>query len=238
MTSSRLALAGGPVLAEGLKPRLWPILSEEAKLAVRRVLDRGILSGASSPESRAFEEEFAEYVGARYCLLTHCGTSALELALVGAGVQAGDEVIVPAYSFVATAVAVLRVGAVPMFADVLPGSGNIDPKCVEAQITPRTKAIMPVHVHGCPSDLAELAAIAEKHQLVIVEDAAQAHGATYQGKAVGALFAGGGFSLQGSKNLSAGEGVLPIELHADRLDHAHLPAHGLHPATIGRYVDR
>ncbi len=185
---------------------LWPIVCDESRRAVLRVLDRGVLSGPFAPESMAFQEEFAEYVGAKYALLTHSGTSALVLALAAAGIGPGDEVLVPSYTFVATPMAVLSCGARPVFADVDPKTGLIDPREVERWASPRTKAIMPVHVHGCPADMAELSALAARLGAVVVEDAAQAHGATYRGQTVGALAAGGAFSLQSSKNLGCGEG--------------------------------
>lgn len=210
-----LALLGGkPALAKD-SHRLWPIVTDDERRAVARVLDRGILSGPFAPESMALEEEFARFVGARHCILTHCGTSALLVALAGAGVRAGDEVIVPAYSFVATPLSVAQLGAVPVFADIDEATGCIDPIAAEAAITERTRAIMPVHTHGCAADMESLLDIARRRGLVVVEDAAQAHGATCGGKPVGALGASGGFSLQSSKNLGAGEGGLMVTNDAD-----------------------
>jgi dTDP-4-amino-4,6-dideoxygalactose transaminase len=206
--SSNLALFGAtPVLSRD-KHVVWPVVGDEERRAVARVLDRGILSGPFAPESVALEQEFARHVGAKHCLLTHCGTSALVVALAAAGVRAGDEVIVPAYSFVATPLAVVQVGAVPVFADVDVETGCIDPAAVEAAVTPRTRAIMPVHMHGGAADLGALLEVARRHDLLVVEDAAQAHGATFDGRPVGAIGAAGGFSMQSSKNLSAGEGGL------------------------------
>jgi dTDP-4-amino-4,6-dideoxygalactose transaminase len=202
------ALFGGtPVLSKEAH-RVWPIVGEDERRAVARVLDRGILSGPFAPESMALEEEFARFVGARHCLLTHCGTSALVIALAGAGVRAGDEVIVPAYSFVATPLAVLQVGAVPVFVDVDAATGCIDPSAIEAAVTPRTRAVMPVHMHGCAADMGAIHEIAVRRALAVVEDAAQAHGARCGGRPVGAIGWAGGFSLQSSKNLAAGEGGL------------------------------
>ncbi len=203
-----LALFGGAPVLSPDSHRLWPVVEEEERRAVMRVLDRGVLSGPFAPESMALEKEFALFVGAKHCLLTHCGTSALLVALAAAGVKAGDEVIVPAYSFVATPLAVVQAGAVPVFADVDEETGCIDAASAEAAVTPRTRAIMPVHMHGLAADMNALLAVARRHDLVVVEDAAQAHGATFQGKPVGALGAAGGFSLQSSKNLAAGEGGL------------------------------
>ena len=203
-----LALLGGtPVLSKEAH-RVWPIVGEDERRAVARVLDRGILSGPFAPEGLAFQGEFAEWVGAKHCLLTHSGTSALVVALAAAGVRAGDEVIVPAYSFVATPLSVVQVGAIPVFADVDVATGCLDPAATAAAVTSRTRAIMPVHMHGCAADMTALLDVARRHDLVIVEDAAQAHGAKVGDRFVGAIGAAGGFSLQSSKNLSAGEGGL------------------------------
>jgi dTDP-4-amino-4,6-dideoxygalactose transaminase len=203
-----LALFGAAPVVPKDTHRLWPIVEDEERAAVMRVLDRGILSGPFAPESMALEEEFARFVGAKHCLLTHCGTSALLVALAAAGVKAGDEVIVPSYSFVATPLAAVHVGAVPVFADVDVETGCIDPAAIEAAVTPRTRAIMPVHMHGGAADMKRILEVARRHGLVVVEDAAQAHGATVDGKPVGAIGAAGGFSMQSSKNLAAGEGGL------------------------------
>ncbi len=155
---------------------MWPIVGDDERRAVTRVLDRGILSGPFAPESRALEEEFAAFVGAKHCLLTHCGTSALVIALAGAGVRAGDEVIVPAYSFVATPLSVVQAGAVPVFADVDGATGCLDPSALEAAITERTRVVMPVHMHGCAADMTAIGEVARRRGLVVVEDAAHAHG--------------------------------------------------------------
>jgi dTDP-4-amino-4,6-dideoxygalactose transaminase len=206
MTEDRIALLGGSPSVDRSAHRRWPEVTEDERRAVGRVLDRGLLSGATAPESVAFEEEFARFVGAKHAVLTHCGTSALHLAVATLGIGAGDHVIVPAYSFVATPLAVLHAGAIPLFADVDLTTGMMDPASVEAAMTSRTRAMMPVHVHGCPADLDALGALAAKRGIALVEDAAQAHGATYKGRPVGAIGQSGAFSLQSSKNLSAGEG--------------------------------
>jgi dTDP-4-amino-4,6-dideoxygalactose transaminase len=206
MKGTRIALFGGQPTLSRDAHRSWPIVTDDDRRAVMRVLDRGVFSGPAAPEAIAFEEEFRERVQARHAVLTHSGTSALVLALSAAGVRAGDHVVVPAYSFVATALAVLHAGAIPIFADVNEETGLLDPDDAARAITSRTRAIMPVHVHGCPADLAPLRLLADRHRAALVEDAAQAHGATYEGAAVGALGATGAFSLQSSKNLPAGEG--------------------------------
>ncbi|MGD0676119.1 MAG: DegT/DnrJ/EryC1/StrS family aminotransferase [Polyangiaceae bacterium] len=215
-----LALFGATPTLSRDSHRLWPIVAEEERRAVARVLDRGILSGPFAPEATAFQEEFAQFVGAKHALLTHCGTSALSVSLAAAGVRAGDEVVVPAYSFVASPLAVLSIGAVPVFVDVDLATGCIDPALIEPAITQRTRAIMPVHMHGCASDMGAIAELARRYDLLVVEDAAQAHGAQYGGRPVGAIGAAGGFSLQSSKNLSAGEGGIVVTNDASLADEA------------------
>jgi dTDP-4-amino-4,6-dideoxygalactose transaminase len=205
MASSLALFGGAPVVAPGAHRR-WPQVSDEDRRAVAGVLDRAIFSGMYAPESAALEREFASFVGAASAQLTPSGTSALQVALAAASIGEGHEVIVPAYSFVATPLSVLHQGAIPIFVDVDPDHGNLDTGAIEAAITARTRAIMPVHVHGCPCDLDEVLAIARRRDLLVIEDAAQAHGATYKGRPVGAIGAAGGFSLQSSKNLPGGEG--------------------------------
>lgn len=206
--AGELALFGGPPVLRREAHRTWPIVGEDERQAALRVLDRGILSGPFGPEVTELQREFARYVGAKHCLVTSSGTSALIIALAGVGVGAGDEVIVPAYSFVATPLAVLQLGAIPVFADVDEATGCVDPAAVEAAITTRTRAVMPVHIHGCAAAMDSLGDIARRRGLKLVEDAAQAHGAQFDGRPVGAIGAAGGFSLQSSKNLPAGEGGL------------------------------
>jgi dTDP-4-amino-4,6-dideoxygalactose transaminase len=191
-----------------VKPQRWPILTGEDHAALARVFDRGVLSGAEAPEMRALEAEFAAAVGARFCLATNSGTSALHVALAAAGVGPGDEVIVPALSFIATAQAVLHVGATPVFADVDRATYNLDLSDAARRLTPRTRAIVPVHLHGLPADMDGVAELAQQAGLTVIEDAAQAHGALYKGRAVGTLGAMGAFSLNSTKNLPAGEGGL------------------------------
>ena len=203
-----LAVNGGSrVVPEGLT-RLWPPIGEAERSAVLRVLDSGILSGSHAPEVRALEREFAQYTGAAYCLSGNSGTAALHMAVAAAGIGPGDEVITSAFTFLASALAVLHHNAVPIFADIDPVTFNVSPAEIERKITPRTRALMPVHIHGLPADMDEILKIARKHKLVVIEDAAQAHGATYKGKKTGTIGDMGGFSIQSSKNLSAGEGGL------------------------------
>jgi perosamine synthetase len=203
-----LALGGGrPVVAAGQHVR-WPVIRSEDRAAVLAVLDRGVLSGPFAPEVRSLEASFAAFIGARHCLATNSGTAALHIALAAAGVGPGDEVITSAYSFVATAMAVLHQSAIPVFVDIEPGSCGIDPRLIEAAITPRTRAIVPVHIHGTPCDIEPIREIAKRRGLTLIEDAAQAHGAESGGKKVGSFGAMGCFSTQSSKSLSCGEGGL------------------------------
>jgi dTDP-4-amino-4,6-dideoxygalactose transaminase len=188
--------------------RRWPILDASDRAAIARVLERGVLSGAGAPEMKALEAEFAEWLGAGRCLATNSGTSALHIALAAAGIGRGDEVIVPALSFIATAQAVLHQGATPVFADVDPVSFNIDVADAARRVSPRTRAIVPVHLHGVPADMDEVNALARAHRLTVIEDAAQAHGARYHDRPVGTLAPMAAFSLNSTKNLPAGEGGL------------------------------
>jgi perosamine synthetase len=215
--ATALAMSGGAAAVPDGAHRRWPEITEEDRAAIARTLDSGELWGPNAPEVTALQEEWARYVGAEFCLMTNSGTAALHCGLAAAGVEPGDEVIVPAFSFVATAMAVLHQGAVPVFCDIDPGIHTIDPRRIEALIGPRTRAIVPVHVHGLPADMDEVNAIARRHGLAVVEDAAQAHGATYRGARTGTLGDSAAFSLNGSKNLSAGEGGLFVTNSGDAL---------------------
>jgi dTDP-4-amino-4,6-dideoxygalactose transaminase len=209
-SSAVLAMAGGePAVPPGSQVR-WPQITERDREAVNRVLDRGILFGPTAPEVTRLQEEWSDYIGTRHCLLVNSGTAALHCALVGAGVGSGDEVIVPAFSFVATAMAVVQAGAVPVFADIDARLHTIDTRLVAERISDRTAAVIPVHVHGLPADMDELRTLCRRRQIALVEDACQAHGALYRGVRVGSLADGAGFSLNGSKHLPAGEGGLYV----------------------------
>ncbi|MES2503871.1 MAG: DegT/DnrJ/EryC1/StrS family aminotransferase [Myxococcota bacterium] len=195
-------------MAESLKHQSWPVITDADKQAVLDVLERGILSGPLAPEVTSLEREFAAYLGVKYCLSANSGTAALHMGLEAIGIGPGDEVIVPAFTFVASAMAVLQQGATPVFVDIELGSLGLDPACVKRAITPKTRAIMPVHMHGMPCDIDAIFAIARQHDLMVIEDACQAHGATYHGQKVGSFGKVAAFSLQSSKNLAAGEGGL------------------------------
>ena len=194
---------------EGLKRR-WPDIRPEDRAAVAAVLERGILGGVGAPEMTALEAEWAAFVGRDACLLFNSGTAAIHSALYAIGIEPGDEVITTAYTFAGTWQPILQQGAVPVFVDIDPRTFDLDPRRVEAAITPRTKAIIAVHIGGLPADLDELIAIADRHGLYLVEDACQAHGATYHGRQVGSFGIVGCYSLNSSKILSGGEGGLLV----------------------------
>ena len=158
-------------------------------------------------EVAAFEKEFAAYCEAKHCVALNSGTSALHLALLAAGIGAGDEVITSPNTFIATAEAIAYTGAKTIFADVDPRTGNLDPRAVEARLSPRTKAILPIHLYGRPSDMDAFREIARSRRLALIEDACQAHGARYRGRRAGTLGDSAAFSFYPSKNLGAyGEG--------------------------------
>ncbi|HEY8563197.1 MAG TPA: DegT/DnrJ/EryC1/StrS family aminotransferase [Pyrinomonadaceae bacterium] len=178
-------------------------------LSLKREFDEAILKVVSETAfiggkyAKAFEEAFAGYLGANHCVAVANGTDALEIGLKAIGVQAGDEVLVPANTFFATAEAVGNVGATPVFIDIEPRFYNIDPAKIEEKITPRTKAIVPVHLYGLPAEIGEIMRIARERNLKVLEDCAQAHGATYKGKTVGTFGDVATFSFYPSKNLGA-----------------------------------
>jgi dTDP-3-amino-3,4,6-trideoxy-alpha-D-glucose transaminase len=178
-----------------------PELEAELQAALARVLaSRHYLLG---PELEAFEEEFAAHCGTRHCVGVASGLSAIELALRAAGIGPGDEAIVPAYTWVATWLGVTRAGASPVAVDALEDTYNIDPEAIAAAITPRTAAIVPVHLRGEPADMEAIGEVARAHELLVVEDAAQAHGARCAGKRAGSHGDAGAFSFYPSKNLGA-----------------------------------
>jgi dTDP-4-amino-4,6-dideoxygalactose transaminase len=177
----------------------------EIDAAVLRVLDSAQF--ILGDEVTAFEREFAQYCGAREAVALNSGTSALHVALLAAGIGPGDEVITVPFTFVATAAAIDYAGARPVFVDIDPATYCIDPARIEDAITPRTKAIMPVHLYGHPADMDPILEIAQRRGLVVIEDAAQAHGARYKGRPCGSMGAIAGFSFYPGKNLGAyGEG--------------------------------
>lgn len=204
MSQSSLALHGGSPVRSKAWPR-WPQWDESEQIGLLAVLERGEWGGYDRAV-RDFEAAFATRHAAAHCITAVNGTSTLETALRALGIGPGDEVIVPPYTFIATASAVRIVGATPVFADMELETWNLSIPAVEAAIGPRTKAIIPVHFGGLPVDLDALLPLAARHGLAVIEDAAHAHGSSWNGKPVGALGTVGSFSFQASKNLTAGEG--------------------------------
>ena len=185
-------------------PPAKPLIGEEEVEAVSAVLRSGMV--AQGPQVAAFEDEFSPWAGNAKCIAVNSGTSALHLGLLAAGVGPGDEVIVPSFTFAATGNSVAITGASPVFADIDDDTFCLNPASVEASITSRTKAIMPVHLYGHPAAMAELQRVADAHGLAVFEDAAQAHGASLDGKKVGSFGQFAAFSFYPTKNMTAGEG--------------------------------
>ncbi|TAK42781.1 MAG: DegT/DnrJ/EryC1/StrS family aminotransferase [Betaproteobacteria bacterium] len=179
-------------------------LRTEIDAAIAAVIaDTAFIGGRENRHVRRFEEAFAEFVGARHCVGCANGTDAIEMLLQASGVGDGDEVIVPAHSWISTSEAVSTLGAKPVFVDSTPGRFLMNPDLIEARITPRTKAIIPVHLYGQPADMDPIRAIADRHRLAVIEDCAQAHGAKYKGRYVGTLGNAAAFSFYPGKNLGA-----------------------------------
>jgi dTDP-4-amino-4,6-dideoxygalactose transaminase len=200
-----LALFGGSPVRTRPFPQ-WPIFGEAEETRLLRSLRSGNWGRLHGEEVAEFERRFAAMHGCRHGIAVVNGTVSLRIALLAAGIQAEDEVIVPPYTFISTASAVIEANAIPVFADVELETFNLDPRAVEAAITPRTKAIIPVHFAGQPAAMDRLMAIAREHRLVVIEDAAHAHGASDSGRPAGSLGDMASFSFQSSKNLTAGEG--------------------------------
>jgi dTDP-4-amino-4,6-dideoxygalactose transaminase len=215
---AQLAINGGQKVIDRPLGKKWPIWDEKEEQALLEVLHSGIWwrgGYRDAPRGKgskvaAFEDAFAAYQQAKYAVAVTNGTAALECALKSAGVERGDEVLVPALTFVASATAIALVNAIPVFVDVDPHTFNIDPVALETAITDRTRAAVVVHNGGYPADMDRIAAIAQKHNLTIVEDAAHAHGSEWRGKRVGALSGLGTFSFQMGKTFTCGEGGMVI----------------------------
>ena len=197
-------------------PPARPIIGDEERAAVDRVMRSGML--AQGPEVAAFEQEFAEHFGlGRACVAVNSGTSGLHLGLLASGIGRGQEVIVPSFTFAATANSVALTGATPVFADIDPATFCLDAGSVESAITERTAAIMPVHLYGHPADMRALTSLAARYGLRVFEDAAQAHGASLDGQPVGSFGTFGMFSLYPTKNMTSGEGGM-VSVENDDLE--------------------
>jgi len=207
---AKLAIAGGTPVRSKPFPR-WPQATEQDVEAVSDVIRSGhwhrIPWGiAEEPKALQFERAFAAFQGANYGLAVASGTAAVEVALRAAGVGPGDEVIMPAHSFMATASATLMVGGIPVFVDVDPRTYNIDPSKIEQAITPRTHTIVPVHFGGLPCDMESILGIAREHGVMVVEDACHSHGGRWKDRGLGTIGDLGAFSIGDGKNLAVGEG--------------------------------
>jgi dTDP-4-amino-4,6-dideoxygalactose transaminase len=211
--------------------REYSRIRPEIDAAVERVLRRGWF--ILGEEGAAFEAEWAAYCGVEHAVGVGNGTDALQLALRAAGIGRGDEVVVPALTATFTALAVSMAGATPVLADVDPQRLTLDPAAFEAAITPRTAAVIPVHLYGCPADMEPIVQIARRHNLLVLEDAAQAHGARYQGRRVGGLADVAAFSFYPSKNLGAyGDAGAIVTNNATLAEKASMLRHG---GQRGRY---
>ena len=221
-------------MCENFVPYHRPSIGQEEMEAVRLVLESGWLT--TGPVAQRFEREFAEFVGAKYALAVNSCTAALHLALDAAGIGRGDEVLVPSYTFTATAEVVTYLGARPVLCDCLPGEFNIDPSDAERRITERTKAIIPVHIAGQPCNLGQLQKIAHRHRLHLIEDAAHALPASYAGKQIGSISELTAFSFYSTKTITTAEGGM---LTTDNEEYARRAAlmrlHGISGDAWKRY---
>ncbi|HEY5511849.1 MAG TPA: DegT/DnrJ/EryC1/StrS family aminotransferase [Prolixibacteraceae bacterium] len=204
-----LAINGGPKTVD--RDFNWPLHDESDVNRVAEIVRSGNWGNPDcGGEVALFENEFAAFCGSKYALSCVNGSVALRLALIACGVKPGDEVIVPPYTFIATASIVIEANCVPVFVDIDPRTYNLDASKIEAAITPRTKAIIPVHFAGQACEMDQILEIAKKHSLRVIEDACHGHGAEYKGKKLGSIGDAGCFSFQSSKNLTCGEGGMVI----------------------------
>jgi dTDP-4-amino-4,6-dideoxygalactose transaminase len=209
---SKLALLGGHRTKTKPFPQ-WPMYDEEERRALVEVLETGVWWRTPGTKTLEFERSFAAFHGARHGIAVTNGTAALEVVMAALNIASGDEVIVPDFTFIATAGAVLFAGALPVLVDVLPDTYCIDPELVEAAITPRTKAIIAVHMGGHPADLDRLSKIARDCGVALVEDSSHAHASEWRGRRIGTFGTAATFSFQSSKLMTAGEGGIIITYH-------------------------
>ncbi len=195
---------------EKLIPISTPYIGEEEKKLVMDALEKGEISGTSGEYIPRFEKEFSNYVGCKYGVATTSGTTALHLALVSLNIGKGDEVLVSTFTNMAPCFAILYTGATPISIDIEEDTWNINPALLESKITSKTKAILVVHIYGHPADMDPILRIAEKHNIFVIEDAAEAHGAEYKGKKIGSLGDAGCFSFYGKKIITTGEGGMVV----------------------------
>lgn len=213
----KLALKGGKAIREGKYFPAWPIYSNGEREALNRTLESGKW-GIGGTETEDFERKFAAYQNSKYCITMVNGSVTLRNALIACGLKEGEGVIVPPYTFLATASSVVEANCTPIFADIDPDTCNISPESIERNITPEVKAIIPVHFGGQPADMDKIMEIAAKYNLYVIEDCAHSHGAEYKGKRVGSIGHAGSFSFQSSKNLCCGEGGAIVSNNEDIAD--------------------
>ena len=230
----KLAIHGGEPVRTKPFPK-WPRPTPELMDSVVGTVENENWGVGSEVISR-FEENFAGFQDSKYCISTSSGTTALWVALKAANVKSGDEVIIPPYTFIATASAVLMANAVPVFVDIDPDTFNIDSSKIEEAISSKTKVIMPVHISGNPADMKNIIELAKKYDIKVIEDAAQAHGAEWNNTKVGSLGLGGIFSFQTSKNMSAGEGGAIVSNDKDFIDRC-FSYHNCGRTTDGQFYD-
>ncbi|MBE0541150.1 MAG: DegT/DnrJ/EryC1/StrS family aminotransferase [Verrucomicrobia bacterium] len=213
--SNQLALLGGKPVRSRRFPS-WPIFGKPEERRLLRTLHSGKWGRLNGSEVTEFEKRFAAMHGCQHGIAVVNGTVSLRIALMAAGLPGDAEVIIPPYTFFSTASAVIEANMIPVFADIDLDTFNLDPKAVERAITPRTRAIIPVHFAGQPADMRAIKAIAKKHKLLVIEDAAHAHGASHRNQPTGSLGHIASFSFQASKNMTAGEGGI-ITTNDDKL---------------------
>lgn len=222
-------LGGSPAVSKEAPP--WPLVDQETLAEITRVITEETLCPVGAEGTQGdFERSFAAMHGRKFGLAVNGGTAALMLALHGAGVQPGDEVIASPFTWGASVSCILQNLAIPIFADIDPDTFTLDPDSIEERITPRTKAIVVVHIFGFPADMTRIIAVAEKHHLAVIEDAAQAHGGKHAGRLLGSSGTVGAFSLQASKNLTGGEGGILV--CDDREVYERAMSMGTHPQRL------
>jgi len=239
MSGGRLAIFGGkPAVTEKSPP--WPYFTDEDIEAVRRGMLKGredwtwACTAAGGELTERLEREFAEWLGRKYVISTSSGGAALHIACMAAGIQLGDEVITTPFSWGQTSSCILQAGGIPIFADIHPETLTIDPEKIEPLITERTKAIVLVHIGGIPADMDAIMAIAERHDLIVIEDCAQAQGSLYRGRQVGTFGHLGCFSVGSGKNMAVSEGGFIATDDRDLYERALLA--GMHPGRLQKEI--
>jgi len=202
---TKLAIDGGPPVRTGAFPT-WPVWGDEEIQGLTEVIKSGQWGRLKGTKAASFEQKFADLHQAKHAVCVNSGTTALRIALAASDIEPGSEVIVPAYTFIASATAVIDAGCIPVFVDIDPGTYNIDAAEAAAAVRDRTAALMPVHFGGRPADMDAVMGLAKENGLKVVEDACQAWGASWKGRPVGAIGDAGCFSFQSSKNITSGEG--------------------------------